>query len=148
MTADLNEIKTKRKKINFRIFYRKFFSVHLSLQLATSTSIWQRTGILDLIMQWPFLVLVLLIGLSSEAPQSFVFQFYQLGYSMENEEQVRKLRFSHSKGAWPDPGTVTFQGPRQRSVNFEMSFWCLQIDQKTNEIFVRISALASKKEVE
>ena len=26
-----------------------------------------------------------------------------------------------------------------------MSFWCLQIDQKTNEIFVRISALASKK---
>ena len=26
-----------------------------------------------------------------------------------------------------------------------MSFWCLQIDQKTNKIFVRISALASKK---
>ena len=26
-----------------------------------------------------------------------------------------------------------------------MSFWCLQIDQKNNEIFVRISALASKK---
>ena len=26
-----------------------------------------------------------------------------------------------------------------------MSFWYLQIDQKTNEIFVRISALASKK---
>ena len=102
MTADLNEIKTKRKKINFRIFFRKFFSVHLSLQLATS--IWQRTGILDLIMRWPFLVLVLLIGLSSEAPQSFVFQFYQLGYSMENEDRVRKLRFSHSKGAWPVPG--------------------------------------------
>ena len=32
-----------------------------------------------------------------------------------------------------------------RSVNFEMSFWCLQIDQKNNEIFVRISALTSKK---
>ena len=32
-----------------------------------------------------------------------------------------------------------------KSVNFEMSFWCLQIDQKTNDIFVRISALASKK---
>ena len=31
-----------------------------------------------------------------------------------------------------------------RYVNFEMSFWCLQIDQKTNKI-VRISALASKK---
>jgi hypothetical protein len=29
-----------------------------------------------------------------------------------------------------------------------MSFWCLQIDQKTNENFARISALASKKEVE
>ena len=28
-----------------------------------------------------------------------------------------------------------------------MSFWCHQIDQKTNEIFVKISALASKKEV-
>ena len=26
-----------------------------------------------------------------------------------------------------------------------MSFWCLEIDQKTNEIVVRISALASKK---
>ena len=26
-----------------------------------------------------------------------------------------------------------------------MSFWCLQISQKTNEIFSRISALASKK---
>ena len=26
-----------------------------------------------------------------------------------------------------------------------MSSWYLQIDQKTNEIFVRISALASKK---
>ena len=25
-----------------------------------------------------------------------------------------------------------------------MSFWCLQIDNKSNEIFVRISALASK----
>ena len=32
-----------------------------------------------------------------------------------------------------------------RSVDFEMSFWCLQIDQKTNKNFVRISALASKK---
>ena len=26
-----------------------------------------------------------------------------------------------------------------------MSFWCLQIDQKTNEIFVRFSTLGSKK---
>jgi hypothetical protein len=26
-----------------------------------------------------------------------------------------------------------------------MSFWCLQIGQKTNETFLRISALASKK---
>ena len=26
-----------------------------------------------------------------------------------------------------------------------MSFWCLQISQKNNEIFVRISALAFKK---
>ena len=26
-----------------------------------------------------------------------------------------------------------------------MSFWRVQIDQKSNEIFVRISALASKK---
>ena len=33
----------------------------------------------------------------------------------------------------------------KRSVNFKMSFWCLQIFQKTNEIFSRISALASKK---
>ena len=29
---------------------------------------------------------------------------------------------------------------------FEMSYWCLQIDQKTNENFLRISALASNKE--
>ena len=29
------------------------------------------------------------------------------------------------------------------SVNFEMSIWGLQISQKTNKIFVRISALAS-----
>ena len=28
---------------------------------------------------------------------------------------------------------------------FEMSFWCLKIDQKNNEIFLRISALAYKK---
>ena len=33
----------------------------------------------------------------------------------------------------------------ERSVSYEMFFWCLLIDQKTNEIFVRISALASKK---
>ena len=33
---------------------------------------------------------------------------------------------------------------KKRSVNFEMSFWCLQISQKINEIFVRVSALASK----
>ena len=33
----------------------------------------------------------------------------------------------------------------QRSVNFEMSFWGLQISQKTNEIYLRISALASTK---
>ena len=102
-------------------------------------------------MRWPFLVLVLLIGLSSEAPQSFVFQFYQLGYSMENEDQVRKLRFLHSKGAWPDPGAVTFQGPRQRSVNFEMSFWCLQINKKKPTKYLQgflPIALASKKEVE
>ena len=32
-----------------------------------------------------------------------------------------------------------------RSDNFKMSFWCLQIFQKTNEIFSRISALAYKK---
>ena len=32
-----------------------------------------------------------------------------------------------------------------RSVNSEMFFWCLQIDQKPNEIFLRISALASKQ---
>ena len=31
------------------------------------------------------------------------------------------------------------------SVNFEMSFWCLHIDQEANEIFERISALASEK---
>ena len=30
-------------------------------------------------------------------------------------------------------------------VNFEMSSWCLQIDQKNNEIFARISALASNE---
>ena len=28
---------------------------------------------------------------------------------------------------------------------FKMSLWCLQISQKTNEIFSRISVLASKK---
>ena len=33
----------------------------------------------------------------------------------------------------------------QRSVNFKMSFWCLQIPQKIKEIFSRISTLASKK---
>ena len=29
-------------------------------------------------------------------------------------------------------------------VNFKVSFWCLQIDQKNNENFARISALAYK----
>ena len=28
-----------------------------------------------------------------------------------------------------------------RSVNFEMSFWCHRLDQKTNKNIVRISAL-------
>ena len=32
-----------------------------------------------------------------------------------------------------------------RSVIFKMSFWCLHIDHKANEFFVKISALASKK---
>jgi hypothetical protein len=42
---------------------------------------------------------------------------------------------------------ITFLVPflKQRAVNFKMSFCCLQIDQKTNEIFLRISSLASKK---
>ena len=34
---------------------------------------------------------------------------------------------------------------KSRSVNFEMSFWCDHFNQKTNEIILRISALASKK---
>ena len=34
---------------------------------------------------------------------------------------------------------------RLRSVNFKMSFWCHLLDQNTNEIFSRISALPSKK---
>ena len=33
----------------------------------------------------------------------------------------------------------------QLILNFYMSFWCLQISKRTNEIFVRISVLASKK---
>ena len=33
----------------------------------------------------------------------------------------------------------------KRSVNFKMSFWCHRFDQKTNNFFLRISALASKK---
>ena len=33
----------------------------------------------------------------------------------------------------------------QRSVNFKMSFWVLQISQKNNKTFSWISALASKK---
>ena len=33
----------------------------------------------------------------------------------------------------------------QRSVNFKMYFWCHYFDLKTNENFLRISALASKK---
>jgi hypothetical protein len=33
----------------------------------------------------------------------------------------------------------------KRSVDFKMSFWCHRLDQNTNLIFSRISALASKK---
>ena len=33
----------------------------------------------------------------------------------------------------------------QRSVYFKMSFGCYRFDQKTNEISLRISALASKR---
>ena len=32
-----------------------------------------------------------------------------------------------------------------RSVNFKRTFWCHRLNQKTNEICLRISALASKK---
>ena len=35
--------------------------------------------------------------------------------------------------------------PTKGQLFFKMSFWYLQISQKTNEIFSRISALASKK---
>ena len=42
------------------------------------------------------------------------------------------------KSPFPDKGQLILK---------YVPFWCLQIDQKTNEIFVRISALASKKEV-
>ena len=38
-----------------------------------------------------------------------------------------------------------FLSSHERSVNFKMSFWCLQIFQITNEFFSKISALASKK---
>jgi hypothetical protein len=43
-------------------------------------------------------------------------------------------------------GYFSTVGKKCGSVNFEMSFWCFQIDQKTNKILVRISALASKKD--
>ena len=39
--------------------------------------------------------------------------------------------------------TVVLSGANQRSVNFEMSFWCLQISQKIYNYFSMISALAS-----
>ena len=38
-----------------------------------------------------------------------------------------------------------FDATYKRSINFEISFWCPQIDQKTKENFVRISAPASKR---
>ena len=40
-----------------------------------------------------------------------------------------------------------FDATYKRSINFEISFWRLQIDQKSNEIFVRLSALASRKRI-
>ena len=36
-----------------------------------------------------------------------------------------------------------FSSESESDLKVEMSFWSLQISQKTNEIFVRISALAS-----
>ena len=41
--------------------------------------------------------------------------------------------------------TYSDQHRNKRSVTFEMSFWCHQSDQKPNEIFERIFALATKK---
>ena len=37
-----------------------------------------------------------------------------------------------------------FKPPKKWSVNFKMALFCHWLDQKTNEIFSRISALASK----
>ena len=43
-----------------------------------------------------------------------------------------------------DRGILNFHSAKGQLIS-KMSFWCLQIDQKTNEIFIRISALASEK---
>ena len=72
------------------------------------------------------------------------------------ETQSRKLNFmkssvirnmSDATSGWKFVSITVATGGflHKGQVNFEMSFWCLQIDQKNNEIFARISALASKK---
>ena len=63
---------------------------------------------------------------------------------MADEARAQKRKLSASEGNFFIGGDDD-AAEDERSVNFEMSFWSLQIDQKTNKFFVRISALATKK---
>ena len=63
---------------------------------------------------------------------------------MADEARAQKRKLSDSEGNFFIGGDDD-AAEDERSVDFEMSFWSLQIDQKTNKFFVRISALASKK---
>ena len=63
---------------------------------------------------------------------------------MADEARAQKRKLSASEGNFFIGGDDD-AAEDERSVNFEISCWSLQIGQKTNEIFVRISALTSKK---
>ena len=56
-----------------------------------------------------------------------------------------KVEWKHRYVKYNEAGAKLKWWMMQRSVKFEMFFWCLQIVQNTNKIFVRISALGSKK---
>ena len=67
-----------------------------------------------------------------------------IDFSFQKSFYMLNMKRSHSILGLKKESLANQTTTQQRPVNLEREFWCLQIYQKTNEIFVRIFALSQK----
>jgi hypothetical protein len=91
---------------------------------------------------WPLLYMKILFPLTKEEKFGLGNYRYDFFWSIRGEWEENWVE--NLLACWWGATLVAVTN-RERSVNFKMSFWCLQIFQKTDNFFSRISVLASKK---